>query len=293
MPCGSSLRFVRFLAPALALLVAEGARAETLTGVCPDGSIFIVRRAQDIPCRGAKMVEPEAVPPLNPQFLPRPYAWDVFQRETNPNNPYNLVGAGSAPGTPPAPPQVAAPPPTQAPAPVPSVAPAPSAPPTPVSVASVAPSGALDLALAPDEIQQLGAIVEAWQQHVPATLVKPGTQDPRGMLLRVARSNALEGRVLEALARRGAPAGPVLAFQGVAVEAGDFFPNLTFVQGHVAFHPDPADPLQYGLLSGRSGPLPAGATVLGYVVLPAHVDLAKPLDVYWDDRRITATLTPQ
>jgi hypothetical protein len=85
----------------------------------------------------------------------------------------------------------------------------------------------------------------------------------------------------------------VLAFQGVAVEKGEFFGNLTFVQGHVAFHPDPADPLQFGVLAGAQGPLAPGESVLGYVVLPAHVDLAQPLDVYRDDRRITATLQPR
>jgi hypothetical protein len=33
-----------------------------------------------------------------------------------------------------------------------------------------------------------------------------------------------------------------------------------------------------------------GDAVLGYVVLPADVDPAQPLDLYWDDRLVTATL---
>ena len=61
----------------------------------------------------------------------------------------------------------------------------------------------------------------------------------------------------------------------------------------MAFHPDPADPLQFGVLAGAQGALAPGESVLGYVVLPSHVDLAQPLDVYWDDRRITATLQPR
>jgi hypothetical protein len=164
----------------------------------------------------------------------------------------------------------------------------------PVRVASAArPEVGLGLTLAPEEITQLAAIVEAWQAHAPATLVRPGASAPQGMLLRIARSAALETRVAESLARRGAGAhGPVLAFQALALEPGDFFGNLTFVQGHVAFHPDPADPAHFGLLSGGQGPLAGGQSVLGYVVLPAHIDLAQPLDVYWDDRRITATLQP-
>lgn len=297
MLCGRSARLVS-LAPGLVLLWLAGApaRAETITGVCPDGSIFIVQRASSVPCRDAKLVAPSDVPPMRPEFLPRPYGWDVFQRETNPNNPYNQVRNGNA-----APQAATAPAPQSAPAPAP-VQPAPEsaavagAPvPTPPQVASAPPrSAALDLALSPDEVEQLGGIVEAWQEHAPATLVRPGSSAPQGMLLRVARSAALEARVAEALARSGAGAhGPVLAFQVKAVEPGDFFGNLTFVQGHVAFHPDASDARQFGLLSGAQGPLAAGQSVLGYVVLPPHVDLSSPLDLYWDDRRISATFQPR
>jgi hypothetical protein len=293
MWCGSSLRLASpALALALALAAGPRAKADAITGVCPDGSIFIVQKASAVPCRGAKLVEPDEVPPLRPEFLPRPYGWDQFQRETNPNNPYNQVGQGSA-----APRAAAAPPPQAAPpqpAPAVSAPPAPQAAPTPVQVARAAPNAPLELGLAPGEVAQLASIVEAWQERAPATLVRPGGSAPQGMLLRVARSAALEARVAEALARRGAGGhGPVLAFQVVAQEPGSFFANLTFVQGHVAFHPDVSDPRQLGLLAGAQGPLAAGQSALGYVVLPAHVDLARPLDVYWDDRRITATLQPQ
>jgi len=300
MRCGRVSRLASLGASsAAAWLLAGSLSAESITGVCPDGSIFIVRSAAAVPCSGARRVEPGAVPPLRPEFLPRPYAWDQFQRESNPNNPYNMVGAG---GSPPRAEAVA--PPQMAPAPqgaavgaqgaavgaAPPEAPAS----TPVRVAGgPAALAGPTVALAPEEITQLAAIVEAWQSHAPATLVRPGASAPQGMLLRVARSAALEARVAEGLARRGSRAGgPVLAFQALALEPGEFFGNLTFVQGHVAFHPDPADPAHYGLLSGAEGPLAGGQSVLGYVVLPAHVDLAQPLDVYWDDRRITATLQP-
>jgi hypothetical protein len=281
---------------ALGLVAAAPLRAESITGVCPDGSMFVVQRPSSIPCRDAKLVQPHEVPPIRPEFLPRPYGWDVFQRETNPNNPYNQVITR---GAPPAPPDASSPAP-QASAPTPQVSAAPprapdSPAPTPIAVASAPPqSAAFAVSLAPDELTQLAGIVEAWQAHAPATLVKPGASAPRGMLLRVARSAALEGRVGDALTRGGAAShGPVLAFQAQALEPGDFFANLTFVQGHVAFHPDPADRRQIGLLSGAQGPLAAGQSVLGYVVLPAGVDLTQPLDVYWDDRRISATLQPR
>jgi hypothetical protein len=280
---------------ALGVLAAAPLPAESITGVCPDGSMFVVQRASSIPCRDAKLVQPHEVPPMRPEFLPRPYGWDVFQRETNPNNPYNQVITRNAPPAPPesspapqanATPQVSAAPPREASSPAP----------TPVAVASAPPQSApsaFAVSLAPEELKQLASIVEAWQAHAPATLVKPGASAPQGMLLRVARSAALEGRIGDALAQSGAAShGPVLAFQAQAIEPGDFFANLTFVQGHVAFHPDPADRRQIGVLAGAQGPLAAGQSVLGYVVLPAGVDLTQPLDVYWDDRRIEATLQP-
>jgi hypothetical protein len=280
--------------PLLALSLLATARAESITGVCPDGSVFIVQSRSAVPCRDPKFVDPHEVPPMRPEFLPRPYGWDVFQRETNPNNPYNQVITRGAP------PQASAP--QVAPlesAPVsspPRPAPAPESPaPTPMAVASAHPQpAAFSVSLAPEEISQLASIVEAWQARAPATLVKPGASAPQGMLVRVAHSAALEGRIADALAQTGESAhGPVLAFQSLAQEPGDFFANLTFVQGHVAFHPDPADAKQIGVLSGAPGAQAAGQSVLGYVVLPANVDLSKPLDVYWDDRRITATLQPQ
>ena len=285
------------LVPLLALSLLATARAESITGVCPDGSVFVVQTRSAVPCRDPKFVDPHEVPPMRPEFLPRPYGWDVFQRETNPNNPYNqVITHGTTPQTPQATaPQVSATPlPSAPPSGATHAAPTPeSTAPTPVAVASAPRPAAFSVSLAPEEITQLAGIVEAWQARAPATLVKAGASAPQGMLLRVAHSAALEGRIGDALARTGESAhGPVLAFQSVAHEPGDFFANLTFVQGHVAFHPDPADAKQIGVLSGAPGRQAAGQSVLGYVVLPASVDLAKPLDVYWDDRRITATLQP-
>ena len=96
------------------------------------------------------------------------------------------------------------------------------------------------------------------------------------------------------LTARGTPVapGPVILFTAVADGAASFYGNLTFVQGHVAFHPEPSNPAQFGVLDGRLGPLAAGQSVLGYAVLPPHVDVALPLDIYWNDRQVTATLSP-
>src|SRR5688572_33261975 len=80
-----------------ALLFAAPAAAG-ISGVCPDGSIFIVQSADTIPCRDAKRVDPTDVPPLQPELLPRPYGWERFNRLADPNNPYNLVDAPPPPG---------------------------------------------------------------------------------------------------------------------------------------------------------------------------------------------------
>ena len=69
-----------------------------------------------------------------------------------------------------------------------------------------------------------------------------------------------------------------------------FHGNLTFVQDHHAFHPDPRDPSQFGVVIGRLGLQRPGDAVLGYVVLPERVDPLRPLDIYWNARRLTTTL---
>ena len=123
-----------------ALLAAAPWPAAAITGVCPDGSVFVVRRAADVPCREAKRVEPSQVPPLRPENLPRAYLWEVLRQKIDENNPYNLVDRaekvrtlgnadlangvapplGAAPGAAPQAslPQLAAPPPPAPPPPV-------------------------------------------------------------------------------------------------------------------------------------------------------------------------------
>ena len=275
--------------------VAGGAQAGALSGVCPDGSIFIVQRVADVPCREAKLVEPGDIPPLNPEFLPRPYGWEVFNRETDPNNPYNMVEDSRSGGAP-SDPRYAAPAPTPsygAPTLRPeAAAPPPVSAPPPVVSASPTPRAELSIVLAPQELDDLAAIISVLQDGAPATFVR---RDDRGtdLELRLARSQAFEARVAEGLAARGTPAaGPVVAFHVQAIRAADFWGNLTFVQGHMAFHPDAQDPAQLGLVEGRFGDLAPGDRVLGYAVLPPHADPSLPIDVYWNDRQLTATLSP-
>jgi hypothetical protein len=281
----------------LMAMVLTGPPAKAgITGVCPDGSMYIVPRAELIPCRNSKRVDPSDMPPIRPQNLPRPYGWEVFNRSKDPNNAYNVIDAGRAvrdvdrreqirearvepsatearptqrvaSGAAPEPPPVSAPPPVRR-------------------------SGPPDLALAPDEVRDLGLIVEYSQQRAPATLVR-GRDGNESMVLQIAQSNSFEARLRDAAQRAGTPiAGPVVLFSARSQQPESFYANLTFVQGHVAFHPEMGAGTQLGVIDGRLGELGPGEGVLGFVVLPTHMDLSQPMDIYWDDRQVTATLRP-
>jgi len=275
------------LCSALAALLAAAPAAAAISGVCPDGSIFIVQSPDAIPCRGAKRVDPQDLPPLQPELLPRPYGWERFNRLADPNNPYNLVDSVAPRGV--APPALPAPAPATTPAPL-------GAPAPPPQVAAVAPPAAarsLDLALSARDVADLDEIVALSQSVAPAVVSRYDASGERSALLQLARSAGFEQRVHAALATQGGgQRGPVVLFRAEARAAGTIHGNLTFVQGHVAFHPDPANPDQFGVIDGALGELGAGQRVLGYAVLPAHLDPAAPVDIYWDDRRTTATLSP-
>jgi hypothetical protein len=280
---------------ALWAIAIAGPAGAGITGVCPDGSMFIVPRAELIPCRDSKQVEPSDMPPIRPQNLPRPYGWEVFNRSKDPNNPYNLIDAGRAVrdvdrpqsrheanagsrALEPAPPEPSQR--TAATAPLPAVS---AAPPRPA---------ALDLALAADEVRDLGLIVEYSQQRAPATLLR-GESESDGMVVRIAQSHSFEARLRDAARRAGkAIAGPVVLFSATSARSERFYANLTFVQGHVAFHPESGSDTQLGVIEGRLGEVGPGEAVLGYVVLPPHMDLSQAMDIYWDDRQISATLRP-
>jgi hypothetical protein len=287
---------------ALAAAVAEA----SITGVCPDGSIYIVPRAELIPCRDSKQVDPNEVPPLKSEMLPRPYGWEVFNRRNDPNNPYNLIDAGRAVRG-----ESPAPTPEQARvAPTSEIQPGaesePDAPESrqraraatplpPVSARSPAHAGVgpSELGLGPEEVRDLALIVEYSQQRAPATLVRGEDGDPPGLVVRLAQSHSFEARLRDAALRVGtAVRGPVVLFSAIAAKEEAFYANLTFVQGHMAFHPNRDQSGELGLIEGRLGRLPPNGVVLGYVVLPEHMDLSQPMDIYWNDRQVTATLRP-
>jgi hypothetical protein len=283
----------RVLALAVAGVSVAAAGSASVTGVCPDGSMFIVQRAESIPCSGAKAVEPSDVPPMKPQYLPRPYGWEVFYRKNDPNNPYNLIEG--QPVEPPAPvhrdrddradPQHSREQsvhealvseqsnPQSASAPV---------------TASESPTIGSTLNLMDAEVDDLAMIVELSQRRAPASF----TDGSQGRV-RLARSLAFEARIREHLTASGqASNGPVVLFVADADSGGSFYGNLTFVQNGVAFHPSSDDPYQLGVIRGRLGPLENGSSVLGYVVLPDRLDPSHPIDVYWNDRQLTAIFQP-
>ena len=255
-----------FRTAALTCLLGALPAAASITGVCPDGSMFIVNREADIPCPDAKQVDPHDMPPIRPAYLPRPHAWQIFQTQQDPNNPYNLVDRAREVR------EAAAPPPQENHRPA-------------LPTISAAPETTTPPRLDDAELRDLALIVGLSQDRLPAGF-EPGPQ--RALRVDFAHSRAFEARLREHFTD---PAlGPVVVFSVRAEAASDFRANFTFVQGHVAYHPDPGDSQQLGILAGALGTLADGDHLLGYLVLPAKVDLSQPTDVYWNDRRISVAL---
>ena len=253
-----------------------------ITGVCPDGSMFIVNRKADIPCANAKQVDPHDMPPIRPAYLPRPHAWQVFQNQQDPNNPYNLVDRArevreaALPSTGPQGPGT-----TTVPEPKPQRASLP-----PVSAPQAAPT-VHPPSLPADELRDLALFIELSQNRLPAHFDAGSDGTLR---VDLAHSRAFQALLQEHLGATSL--GPVVVFAVRASGPASFHANFTFVQGHVAFHPDPNDSMELGVLAGTLGELGNRGRVVGYAVLPVNVELDKPLDVYWNDRRISAALQP-
>jgi hypothetical protein len=273
----------------LVCALAEVAAGQSLTGICPDGSIFIVQSEAQIPCARARRVDASELPPIRPEYLPRPYGWIVDQEARDPNNPYNMVEAAEkiralhaagaarppAPATP-VPPAVGAPPPTAAPS---------GAAPPPL----VESAGAPRVSLAEEDVADLARLVVLRQQVAPAELRVDDISGREELRIQLAYSESFEALVLESLGH--APGdGVVLAFLARLGAALEFHPNFFVVQGPLTFRPDPERSAEVGFVLGDAGPQPAGAVLLGYVVVPPRFDPAQPLDLWWNDRSVEARL---
>jgi hypothetical protein len=264
-----------------------------ISGVCPDGSIYIVQNAAQIPCTESKQVEPSQIPPMRPEYLPSPYTWQVWNERHNPNNPYNVIDDAQQVRGYELPPQQGDGSGAVPPGPAPEGQSYAAASPNGQRPAPVAPRetvGPLDLGLSDQELQNLFTIIDLSQQQVPARLQRR-TADGAGVFeVTLARSRGFEGRLQHAWRSRGGiGAQPVLLFTANSKRPEAFWANLTFVQGHLTYQPDAENPRQLGVLQGRLGELESGEVVLGYVILPESWDLSQELDVYWNDRHLAVT----
>jgi hypothetical protein len=256
-----------------------------ISGVCPDGSFFIVQDSSEIPCKGGKRVDPNDLPPIHPEYLPRPYMWSIYKQSSDPNNPYNLIdsakqvrqlqngglpssdaaGAGSPPSLT-----------QQGAGPLKTTATRPSASPT-------------DLGLTDGELRDLFKIVELAQQSAPAEFVKKTADGREALRVTFAHAASFEGRLHQSWSASGtAGLNSVLLFSVVSKRSESFEPTFTITQGALAAQIDASDPHQLGILQGHLGKLGRDEVVLGYLVLPARMDLSRPVDLYWDDRHISA-----
>lgn len=278
------MRAILFAALALGLALPAAAPADSVTGVCPDGSFFVVQDPEDAPCARAKLVDPADLPPIRPRLLDRPFTWYVDQQARDPDNPYNLVDAAqkireartAEPGTGPGVTR-AAPVTTGETTPAPSVALA---------------HGALP-AIGQPELRDLVRLVEARQQIAEAEL---RIEDVRGLeTLRIllAHSRAFESLVLDWFGYLPADRRVIAFVAAAPTGETEFAPNFFVVQGARTFRPDPADPRELGLLAGSPGRMPQGSVAVGYLVVPASFDPSAPMDLWWNDRSVAATLAPE
>ncbi len=278
------------LASLILSAAAPAALAESVSGVCPDGSMFIVQHRSSAPCANPRFVNATEIPPIRPEYMPHPYTWEVDQKARNPNNPYNLLEAArkiraahaarsqdkadrtknlrSAPETS---------------APLERTAPAPE---------QSTPGGASSMvALSEDEMRDLVRLVSLRQEAAPAQIAVEDVRGHEILKILISHSHSFESLVLGALGEESAERR-VLAFTASAPIESEFHPNFFVTQSGKTFRPDPLDSHEVAFLVGEAGLIPEGALALGYFVIPAHFDLSQPISVWWNDRSVETLLIP-
>ena len=281
------IRLVAVSLGAIAGLAALASADTTLSGVCPDGSYFIVQSRAAIPCANPHTADPADLPPVRPYLLPRPYTWYVDQEARNPNNPYNLLETArkirearagvSAPTSPTA---TAA-----APAARPGGAGGAAGSAPLARAESLAPTPLV--ALGDEDLRDLVRLIGLRQDAAPAFFEIADVHGERSLRIELAYSGAFEAYALQTLGR-DASASRVLVWSAQSLHAADFRPNFFVVQSGRTFRPDPQNPAELAFLLGAPGALPAGEMVVGYLVVPASFDPEKPLEVFWNDRSVEA-----
>ena len=258
--------------------LASPAGAESLSGVCPDGSMFVVQDLASVPCAHAKLVDPSELPPMRPELLPRPYNWYVDQESRNQNNPYNLLDSAEKLREARRALQRAELEPS---------ARTEGAPPERSSRPDVEPPR-----LAESELRDLVRLVALRQQVAPAELRVEDVYGGERLRIQWAHSNAFAALTLDALGLDPA-AHHVIAFLALAPsDAADFHPNFLVVQDARTYRPDPDQTREIGFLVGAPGTIPSGRLALGYLVVPAGFDPARELELWWNDRSARVLLAP-
>ncbi len=286
---------------AASLVTWSAAQADdSITGVCPDGSFFVVSSRAAAPCKDPKFVPASELPPIRPEYLPRPYTWYVDQEEQDPNNPYNLVDKAQ---------QIRSLRRQNARSSRESSDEAPSLRSSSRSsnresevartgaVGEVEPQGQLPesqlLSLAPDELRDLVELLSLRQQLAPATIAVEDVRGAPQLSLQFAYSPALEQTVRSALTELGAkPESKVVVFAVRTDVDSEFYPRFFVAQAGRTFQPLAERVSEQGWLLGREGPMAAGLLSLGYLVLPEPFQLESPMTLWWNDRRVEAVLDP-
>ena len=255
------------------------AQAESLSGVCPDGSFFIVQTMESVPCARAKLVDPADLPPIRPQLLPRPYTWYVDQGARDPNNPYNLLEAAEKI--------------REARAPRPAAAPGTATRATRVPQAAAPPAPAVSaLRFDEGELRDLVRLVQMRQQVASAQLTLEDLRGGERLRILLAHSSAFESILLASLGLDPEERRVIAFVVSAPGEQAEFHPNFFVVQGSRTFRPDPEDPHELGLLVGSAGAIPARGLALGYLIVPTAFDPAASMELWWNDRSVAATLAP-
>jgi len=273
-------------------IVGPGAaHADSVSGVCPDGSIFVVATKAAAPCARPKFVPASELPPLRPQYLPKPYTWYVDQEERDENNPYNLVdraqqmralrsGARASESSGPETSETSIQP-TRAQS-------------TPIGVEAVnAPTVGVDpgIELDPNELRDLVQLISVRQSIAPAVMLVEDVRGATDLQIKLAYSPAFERRVLEALGANQT-SGRVIAFAVRSERSTEFYPRFFVTQDGESFRPQSDERRELGFILGSAGPMEAGLLSLGYFVIPERFDVTRPMVFWWNDRQLEAVLEP-
>jgi hypothetical protein len=147
------------------------------------------------------------------------------------------------------------------------------------------------LTLGESDLRDLVKLVSLRQQLAPAQIVVEDIHERPLLFIQLAYSGAFETAALQAL---NAPPERVriLVFTARSTSEAEFYPNFLFTQNGATFRPDPLNAAEVHFLVGRPGTLAEGHMAVGYLRVPARFDPSAPMQIFWNDHNIDATLDP-